>query len=334
MARRIDEFTLAWKALSGGSEGQGWRTIAVDSAGQCALRAGRYFPNNEESLLAGFSSLSLPVAENLPDGLGFAVSKVNPYNDGKLWVALTRKAFGSADIFTQMVADVVAAMDAVGALGEEKILRAMLSRLRAWQEFMRKGQQPMSAEAEIGLAGELSILIQLIDAGVPSIDAIEGWMGPLDGVQDFELGMGAIEVKSSLSSKGFVAKIGSLEQLDDSVRQPLFIAGARFVQIDSGLALPQIVGALRVLIEGDGDARRTFEDRLIAASYQDDHADRYVRQFALAELRIQEVTEGFPRLVPGGIPDGIRRAIYEIDLDRANGVSISLNEALIKLGVV
>ena len=55
MARPIDEFLLAWNSLSGSAEQDGWRSIPVTPAGPCVLQAGRRFPGNEESLLAGFS---------------------------------------------------------------------------------------------------------------------------------------------------------------------------------------------------------------------------------------------------------------------------------------
>lgn len=334
MILRVEEFELAWSALSSDSALPGWRTIGVASAGACSLMAGRFFPGNEETLLAGFVSASLPPAEKLPEGLGFSVHRVNPYNDGKTWVALSRKEPGSLGIFTQMVVDVVGAMDAMSAQSDERILRALISRLRAWQEFMRKGQEPMSPEAELGLAGELSILGAMIGEGIPASVAVEGWVGPLDGIQDFEIGTGALEVKSTLSSAGFPAKIASLEQLDDGIRQPLFLAGARFLQRDSGTSLPEVVTALRYAIAFDGEASRVFDNRLLAAGFQDDHADRYVRRFALEAIRILKVEDGFPRLIPGIVAAGVTRAIYEIDLDRVAGLDISLTDALKKLGAL
>jgi hypothetical protein len=334
MTLRIEEFELAWNALSSDSATPGWRTIAVAPAGACSLTAGRFFPGNEEALLAGFVSTALPPAEKLPEGLGFAVSRVDPYGDGKTWVALSRKESGSLAIFTQIVADVVGAMDVMSAQSDDRILRAFISRLRAWQEFMRKGQQPMSPEAEIGLVGELSVLGAMIDEGVPASVAVEGWVGPLAGIQDFEIGTGALEVKSTLSSVGFPAKIGSLDQLDDSVRQPLFVAGARFSQRDSGTSLPEIVGALRQAIAVDGEALRLFGDRLLAAGFQDAHANRYVRRFALEATRILEVSDEFPRLIPGIVPAGVKRAAYEIDLDRVTGLNVRLTDALKKLGAL
>src|SRR5512139_3347892 len=126
MARPIDEFLLAWDSLSGSAEQEGWRSIPVTPAGPCVLQAGRRFPGNEESLLAGFSSARIPAAEKLPEGRGFSVERVDPHGDGNTWLALTRRESGSVELFATMVCDVTGAMDAEAASGEERLLRVFL----------------------------------------------------------------------------------------------------------------------------------------------------------------------------------------------------------------
>jgi hypothetical protein len=334
MARPIDEFAVAWAALSGASSEEGWRSIAVSPAGPCILMAGRRFPGNEEALLAGFASAKVPAAEKLPEGHGFEVSRADPHDDGKTWLALTRKESGSIELFAEMVGDVAGAMDAEAADGEERILRTLLSRVRAWQEFMRKGHQALSLEAEIGLYGELAFLGMAIEAGVPAPLVLDAWVGPLDGVQDFEIGAGALEVKTTLSSHGFPARIGSLVQLDDSVRKPLFVAAVRLAERDSGQTLPALVAAVRRNLNVDPGAERVYSDRLHAAGYHDSHADRYQRRFSVLQTRVVEVGDGFPRIVRGNIPDGITNVVYEIDLDRAPRGDVGLVGALRKLGAL
>jgi hypothetical protein len=46
------------------------------------------------------------------------------------------------------------------------------------------------------------------------------------------------------------------------------------------------------------------------------------------------VTEGFPRLVRGNVPEGVLKALYEIDLGRAAAHRTDLTAALKKLGVI
>ncbi|MCW2311481.1 hypothetical protein M2244_001209 [Rhodoferax antarcticus] len=298
------------------------------------MHAGRRCPDNEEAILAGFSELAIPAAEKLPEGQGFSVERVDLQNDGKTWLALTRKPSGSVDLFLLMACDIAGSLDAEYTLDEHRLVRVFLGRVRAWQEFMRKGAQVLSPEAEIGLVGEISILAAIIDAGIAPDQAIESWVGPLDGVQDFEIGTGAIEVKATLSPVGFSARIGSLEQLDDAVRQPLFVAGARFAQKSGGRNLPEFVDGVRQLIDGHQDAGRLFSERVLAAGYFDMHSDRYPRRFELSSTRVLEVADRFPRLTRGTVPTGISKVKYEIDLDKSPGESVGIELALKKLGAL
>jgi len=334
MARPTDEFLLAWESLAGEATQDGWRSIPVAPAGSCQLMAARRFPGNGESLLAHFPSVKIPVAEKLPEGHGFTIDRVDPHGDGKTWLALTRKESGSVELFVAMVGDVVGVMDTEAASSEERLLTIFLGRVRAWQEFMRKGIQGLEPEAEIGLIGELSFLASMLDAGIPASLAVESWVGPLDGIQDFEVGTGAVEVKATLSATGFPAKIGSLEQLDDSIRQPLFLAGVRLSQTGSGQNLPEFAEHVRGLLRVDAEALRLFADRLLAAGFFTIHADRYSRRFSIVGTRVVEVVEGFPRLTHGTVPNGIKSARYEIDFDRASGENLGPMGAFKKLGVL
>lgn len=336
MARPSNEFLMAWSSLTGIDIEPGWQAISLPNAGLLEVRAGRRSPDNAEAVLVGFPAARLAAIDKLPEGQGFAVERADPEGNGRFWLALTRKSAGSAELFAAMACDVVGALDdaVTSGVDEGKLMRVLIGRVGAWQEFMRKGMQALSPEAEIGLIGELTLLRVIIDAGVPSTQAIESWVGPLDGVQDFELGTGALEIKSTLSTAGFPAKIGSLDQLDNSVRQPLFLAGTRLRQTDSGKNLPEIVGEMRLTIKGDAESERLLTERLLAAGYIDAHVDRYPRRFEQAEIRIVEVTNAFPRLTLGNVPAGIMRAMYEIDLDKVPGENVGADGALRKLGAI
>lgn len=334
MAQPIDDIKLAWSSLRDIADTSGWRSIAIATVGACALRAGRSFPDESEALLAGFASSTVPTAEKLPEGQGFAVARIDPNGDGMTWLALTRNPHGSLELFGAMVSDVVDAMGQESGADEQRLLRVLLGRIRAWQEFMRKGAQAMSPEAEIGLIGELTVLRAIIDAGVPQAQAVGTWVGPFDGVQDFALGTGALEVKTTLSAAAFPAKIGSLDQLDDSTCQPLFVAGVRLRQTDSGKNLPEFIEAMRLAMKGEAEAERLLSERLLAAGYFDAHADRYSRRFALAGIRVVEVADDFPRLTSGTVPAGIMRVMYEIDLENALGHNVGTEGALRKLGAI
>lgn len=334
MTRANDEFQLAWSSLVHPVDGEGWRAIPVTTAGGYQLAAGRRKPGNEEAMLASFSGASVPAAERLPEGEGFSVERVDLLGDGDVWVALSRKPSGGIELFSAMVGNVVEALENEPASDAQRLLRVFLGRVRAWQEFMRKGAQPLGPEAEVGLVGELLALSAIIDAGLPAAVACEAWLGPMGGLRDFEIGTGGIEVKSALGAAGFPARVGSLEQLDDTVRQPLFVAGVRLRQVADGASLPEHVETLRDIVRGDAEAERLLSERLVAAGYFDAHAGRYSRRFSASGMRILEVVEGFPRLTPGRVPNGVSRASYEIDLDRVAGAGLSVEESLRKLGAL
>lgn len=335
MARPNDEFLMAWSSLLGADNEPGWQAISLPSAGPLQVRAGRRSPDNAEAVLIGFPSARLAGADKLPEGQGFAVERADPDGSGKLWLALTRKSSGSTELFAAMACDVIGALDEAAASADEaKLLRLLVGRVGAWQEFMRKGTLALSFEAELGLIGELTLLHAIINTGVPPELAIELWVGPLDGIQDFELGTGALEVKTTLSTTGFPAKIGSLQQLDDAIRQPLFVAGVRLRQTSTGQNLPDAVEALRLIVKDNAEAERLLAERLLAAGYINAHANSYTRRFEVAGMRVIEVSAGFPRLTSGNVPTGIIRAMYEIDLDKAPGENVGVKGALKKLGAI
>ncbi|WP_419204699.1 PD-(D/E)XK motif protein [Bordetella trematum] len=334
MTLPTDELTLAWRSLAISSDiDDGWRSITISPAGAAVVRAGLRFPGGLEAILVRFAVSSLPATLKLPEGGGFFIDRVS-VEDGMTWVALTRRELASRDLFAAMAHDVVAALSACSVSDEHKTLAILLGRVRAWQEFMRKGGEPLSAEAEIGLLGELILLRGMLDEGVDVATACLAWQGPLGGLRDFELGTGALEVKSTLSSTGFPARIGRLEQLDDTDRQPLFLAAIRLSQSQMGMSLPEAVEIARDIVLGDAEGERLLIERLVACGYQDAHADRYCRRFNVVETRILRVGEGFPRLTPYSVPNGVRQASYEIDIDLATTETVGLSDALIELKAI
>jgi hypothetical protein len=325
-----EELAHAWRALTrGATGGDGWRCIPVSGLEGGRLQAARRFPENHEALLAGFTGVTLPPTATLPAAAGFRIERISPGMPGD-WLALVRQEDGGIELFANMATDVVALMAASTAASHPRQLQLFLGRVRAWQEFMSRKRGALDLEAELGLAGELVCLERLIDSGLDMNTAVEGWKGPLKGLQDFEIGGGAIEVKSTLSHDGFPAKIMSLEQLDDSTRQPLFIFACRFAMAAEGLTLCDRIHALRLALETDAAAAARFESALLHAGYVDAHAEHYTRRMVVSESRFDKVDEGFPRLVAGNVPAAIRRVRYEVDLD-ATGAGVYSPEHVLEL---
>jgi hypothetical protein len=273
--------------------------------------------------------------DQLPQGHGFHVSRTQiddtPSTDS--WIALCRQSAGRLDLFAMMAVDIVATLAGLSG-GDVRIVPAFLGRIKAWQEFMRTGASGLlGAEAETGLFGELEFMRGLIDSGLPGSVAVEAWRGPLGGVHDFVFGPGAIEVKSTVMQNCFLATIGSLEQLDDSLVQPLFLAGMRLTLDQNGRTLPAIVSLIRQSLIADPTILARFDSCLLHSGYLDSMAGNYSRSFRLLETRIHSVNDVFPRLTRANVALAVRSACYDIDLDLANLVTVSQTDALKQLGV-
>lgn len=336
MVQQSNTSTLrtAWRALDGGTGEGGWRTIPLEMKGNCRILAGRHFPGNEEAILVGFHSVSVPQDKNLPQGHGFRVNRLerNIMADGQVWVSLARLAAGSLDMFALMAEDILNFLNSRPTEREDSIFHAFLCRIRAWQNFMdREGAGILGAEAETGLFGELIILDKLISSGMPLIDAVNAWHGPIDGVQDFLIGTGAIEVKTTASQGSFPAKISSLEQLDNSLVQPLFLAGVRVALHDSGMTLPVFGQAVRSKFTTESAARSIYENRLIQAGLLEANADKYPRCFVHSNTVTFCVNNEFPSLTAGKVGIEIRKVRYELDLELIKQPDAGIDRAIADL---
>ena len=163
---------------------------------------------------------------------------------------------------------------------------------------------------------------------------MDGWKGPLEGLHDFRLGSGAIEVKSTLAAEGFPIRIASLDQLDDAQCSPLHLCALRFAQGDAGASLPELVTQMRNRLEADPAALRIFERALDHVGYLDMHAEGYTRRFSVIEVRLHLVNGDFPRLTPCNVPPAVRRASYDLDLGLVPAGKDNLAAVLTQLGAV
>jgi len=335
MVRPNEEFLLAWSSLSGNDTKPGWQVISLAPAGPVEVQAGRRSPANVEAILFCFPTAKLARTEKLPEGQGFLVERAEPENSGGLRLALTRQEAGGIELFSAMVRDVVGALDETAATGvdETKLLRVLIGRVFAWKQFMSRGANPLSLEAELGLTGELNFMIALLESGVSAEEVLQGWVGPDDAPQDFLLGDGAVEVKATMSTSGFPVKITSLEQLDDSVASPLFLAAERFSHEEGGHTLPEFVAKTKQRLGGEPGSVNFLRERLMVAGYFEGHSSHYTKKFESKERRVFSISEGFPRLTPGTVPVGVIRALYEINLDHAGDFLSDLDAALKQLGV-
>jgi hypothetical protein len=332
-----DQLVSAWRALSGHAGGSGWKAIEISRGPQCAVLAGRRGGGNEESLLIGITNAPIPDAIRLPRSQGFQFIHTEHVGDtpARTWFALVKKPGGQLPMFTLMAADLVVLLNKVGSQEGGAIYTTLVARITAWQQFMKLDRSGiLSAEEEVGLVGELVVLQELMDGGVSPSNALEAWVGPEDGLHDFAIGTGAVEAKTTLAPQGFLAEIASLEQLDDSLHRPLYIAAVRLAQqAERGMSLPVLVDTLIERVRGFGVAPM-LEGRLLSAGYVDAMRSHYSRAFVTKEITYRLVTDASPCLTRANVPPAIQRVRYAVDLDAFPVVASRFPEIFNSLGTI
>ena len=330
-----EDIETAWRALAGAKGAEsGWRTIQLSGPGICRMFAGRRHPDNEEALLVSFPTQKIPPNADLPKGRGFRTAGVKGVVDGldANWIALWRTGSGGLELFTVMAVDVARSVRAVDTGGEGKAFSAFIARIVAWQRFMERGRDDLlSPQEEVGLFGELIAFAALLDTDM-SLEAVaESWMGPIDGLHDFVLATGELEIKTTLSAVDFPARISSLEQLDTTGLDRLVLLGIRPALEPDGKSLGQLVSDLSERLRADAAAADLFERRLIAAGFLPRDADAYSRRFKFVQALGYVVSEGFPRIVRSTTTPIIRDASYEINLELIVPDARSIGEGILLL---
>lgn len=327
-----DGLTRAWKALARQESTEDWRFIHLTGMGVVSVDAGCHFPLGREALIVSFHGSTPVNPAHLPEGKGFDVACIEGQTDfaGKTAIGLVRRPEGSPDIFAIMVVDVLRTLEAAASTSNGDVMDAFLERVREWQSFMARSHRPLSPDAQIGLLGELWMLRLLADTSLAA-GALDCWQGPLRAAQDFHVRGGAIEVKSTVRTGSFLARINSIEQLDGD-RVPLFLCAFRFEENTDGASLVGLVSELRERF-GLAGVQRGFEALLLVMGYLDEHALLYGRTLTLKDVRAFRVKGDMPRITRAALPAAIRSAAYVLDLDALEVLPLVLPELITELGL-
>jgi hypothetical protein len=201
-------------------------------------------------------------------------------------------------------------------LEQHSFARAVVDTLADFRELLESAAA-LSADREVGLFGELTVLRCLLSAA-DGTQAVAAWRGPNSDEHDFDLGNGDLEVKTTTSERR-IHWIGSLSQLEPSPGRPLWVLS---VQVTTGLAesvsVSGLVGELRSrLAETDLDA---FEKKLYAAGWRDNYSARPMRGFTLrSRPLLLPVNADFPALTLK------RMAAVDVPLSRLREISYSVD---------
>lgn len=200
--------------------------------------------------------------------------------------------------------------DSAGALS------VALTHLGRWRAFLASRRvRLLSLEEIYGLFAELQFLRLLYRKHLPEKTALDAWCGP-DGVhQDFIFGNTAVEIKALSGMERSTVRISSEDQLE-ALCDNLFLTVFRLNAMSESDRARSLNEAVRQ-VEGelsDASALEKFSTQLAAYGYVELREYDEPRLLVTGQ-RTYRVTEKFPRIVRSGLPAGLTRLRYAIELE-------------------
>ena len=317
------------------AQGEGWYMRRIYPDADSGLFIALRQPGAVPALLLEVDTTAVGVVGEYPSARGFQLypESVTPGPRGRTRLCLMLADARYRDVLEVLVNDV--SERTALAPGEGEAVRAFIARLHVWQNFMRKhGVEGLTKEAQIGLFGELLLLVDHLVDRVPAHDLVNAWRGPTGGEQDFDIGGRCVEVKSTTVIPPVTVNIASMTQLDETLVELLLLCHVSLV-LDSraGESLPELVDRLRATIQvQDVSALDCFNAKLIEAGYLDSHAELYSdRRYRHQETTFFEVTDGFPRIAARDLRGGIPECSYTVLLTACAPYEVGGTEAIAAL---
>lgn len=232
---------------------------------------------------------------------------------GQQRLVLTLEKQADRDLFEGLCRTLARALE--NASDSASSLAVAMIHLRRWKTFMAGKGQHMTGEQVRGLFAELQFLRELI-GHLGASAAVEAWMGPERSHQDFIFSNTAIEIKSLSGAERSTVRISSEDQLE-SLNDNLFLRIYRLSDLPDAIAarsLNALILELQASLDS-ADAVEAFDTKLVAHSYAP--LPEYDQPaFVVQEIRSYKVEGDFPRLVRSGLPPGVSRVKFDIELEQ------------------
>jgi hypothetical protein len=292
------------------------------------FRRGRDFHGRHIFILEGMADkTTFPVTPKLG---GIDVSTAFDAG-GTCKLALTLLDHAYLEIFRVLCHDLLSATSRLTRGDNSKGLIIVLDRLVRWQELLRRRQGEMLTKQQIiGLVGELLFLRDIVlPATGPA--GISAWRGPFGDEQDFVHGEWIIETKTQLNTADQRMQISSEAQLDTSSGNILVChqtLGASSADNSVSRSLNDLVDEVRLALGANStSAVLDFELALIEAKYakRPDYDDN---RWVLSSRRMYAVANGFPRITPAMLSNGVERVTYHIRLETCEPFEIGVDAAV------
>ena len=213
---------------------------------------------------------------------------------------------------------------------------AVFFKVAARWKALTAGKNLLSSDAQLGLIGELTVLMALIRRYGP--EAVRSWTAWADGApgrHDFRVGCLDLEVKST---RGATRShfIHGLHQLEPAVGHALFLFSLKYESagLESGFSLVSRIESVREALSNTDEIAGLFEKKLQAMGYRDVDAGSYESRVILSDdPLVVPVDKHCPRLISTDIADMVGQelahrigndVVYRIDVE---GLGYSLDQS-------
>ncbi|WP_299181960.1 PD-(D/E)XK motif protein [uncultured Neptuniibacter sp.] len=221
---------------------------------------------------------------------------------------------GAADVFLILAARLCEALQyvstpitACGIVSKE---------LKHWQKFFAPNRQILTRSQQVGLAGELIFMLQLIENGLDASDILKAWQGTEKSHHDFHFEKCSVEIKTTTSSNLDCVNITSLRQLERVGTKELYLTQLALDQHDNEeQQLFQLVNSFKELLTSSYLDQVVFAEKLINIGYREQDISQYETcGYTLRKSRIFTIDEHFPCLTTKKIPPEIVEVSYKLSL--------------------
>lgn len=204
---------------------------------------------------------------------------------------------------------------------EKEGYNAIVLRFHQWKKLFVSSKKDLLNEAQImGLIGELLFLRDRLSKRIGLTEALRSWSGQELTHKDFSYGDTWTEVKT-IRRSSLAVHISSLEQLDSEHDGELAVYALEKMSTEyNGITLNKLIVDIRNRFQ-DSDDRDLFMSKVALQGYEyHNYYDDFV--FELIYSKNFRVSDGFPKLIPGDVPESILKATYDIDLNKISEFEI------------
>ena len=203
---------------------------------------------------------------------------------------------------------------------EKELIEKTYERLNEWKNLLKSTyRDKLSFEEQMGLFTELKTLNNIIFPKINSDIAINFWRGADKDIQDFLCENSALEVKSTLSSKGSIITISSAFQLE-TTKNNLFLIFYSLSQTQNGESISDIINYIDKKIKNE-EIKIKFYKKLFNIGYN--LTETEYDKFRIDKINYYKITDNFPKISSKNLDLRIKEVKYKIDLTFCDSFKVS-----------